>query len=73
MPSIQSAAQRRRKKIGGGEEQKEWDSPRGYILQGFQCFLPPIVWAFVSLLVANAKSSVCVFVPSERGESLENL
>lgn len=31
-------------------------------------FLPPHSGDFVSLLVANAKSRVCVFKPSEKGK-----
>lgn len=54
---------------GGERSRWGWDSPRRYVLQGSQhFFFPPMVGAFVSLVMANAKSSVCVFTPSERGK-----
>lgn len=60
-------------KTGGGEKQKGVGLSKGIYFTRFPMLFPtPMVWAFVSLLVADAKSSVCVFVLSERAESPEN-
>lgn len=50
--------------LEGREARGSGATPTGFPSLSFS----PIVEAFVSLLVANAKSTACAFMPSERGE-----
>lgn len=55
-----------------GREAEGSGTLQGMYFKRFPMLLPPHNVGFVSLLVANANCGVCVFTPSERGESLEN-